>query len=452
MRTAKDFARGNPLARLCILLALAVFPALSHAQTVIFQEPFNVGIGSFTADGTVNGGGTGASMHGRIQGYSTITSPAINTTGFTNLQLAWTQMCLNSDAGEACQLWYSVNNITWDLVYSTPFAPFNSPASIALPAAAAGQSQLRLRFVRLANSFEEVYDVDNISLTGTAGGGGTTSGSTSGGTSGGGGTPCQNGPAPSATSVQGDGPFTVGTYVVPNPSGYKAGTIYYPTNTVSGACTKFAGIVTMPGYQGTQNNLSWLGPRLASNGFVVINVDTNTLSDSPDQRGAEILSALNQLVSLSNASGNPISGKVDSAKLGAMGHSMGGGGTLVAARNAMIKAAIPMAPYHNTTTNFPDVHAPTLVVTCQGDPSAPAATYGRPMYNSLTTEKAYLELTTTDGHLCVMTGYGNKAVQSRYMTSWMKRWLDGDTRYTQFLCGTTSGSNGVTTWADTCPY
>jgi hypothetical protein len=387
-------------------------------------------------------------MHGRIQGYTTITSPAINTTGFNNLSLAWTQMCLNSDPGEACQVWYSVNNFTWTQLYSTTFAPFNSPASVSLPAAAAGQSQLRLRFVRLANSFEEVYDVDNITLTGTTGGGGTTSGTTSGG----GGTPCQNGPAPTATSVQGNGPFTVGTYVVPNPSGYRAGTIYYPTNTVAGACTKFAGIVTMPGWQGTQNNLSWLGPRLASNGFVVINVDTNTLNDSPNQRGTQILAALNQLVSLSNATGNPISGKVDSAKLGAMGHSMGGGGTLVAARNPMIKAAIPMAPYHDMTTNFADVVAPTLVVTCQGDPSAPASTYGRPMYNSITREKAYLELTTSTGHLCVMTGYDNKATQSRYMTSWMKRWLDGDTRYTQFLCGTTSGSNGVTTWADTCPY
>jgi dienelactone hydrolase len=440
MRNEKDLVTANPLARLCILLALAVLPALAHAQTVIFQEPFNVGIGSFTADGTVNGGGTGASMHGRAQGYSTVTSPAINTTGFNNLQLAWTQLCLNGDAGESCQLYYSVNNITWTLVYTTTFAWLNSPASVALPAAAAGQSQLRLRFVRLANSNEEVYDVDNISLTGTA-------------TGGGGGDPCQNGPAPTATSVQGNGPFTVGTYVVPNPSGYKAGTIYYPTNTVPGACAKFAGIVTMPGYQGTQQNLSWLGPRLASNGFVVINVDTNTLSDSPDQRGAQILAALNQLVSLSNATGNPISGKVDSARLGAMGHSMGGGGTLVAARNSMIKAAIPMAPYHNTTTNFSNVVAPTMVITCQGDVSAPAATLGRPMYNSVTQEKAYLELAATAGHLCVMTGYDNKAVQSRYMTSWMKRWLDRDTRYTQFVCGTTpGGSSGVTTWADTCPY
>ncbi len=134
-----------------------------------------------------------------------------------------------------------------------------------------------------------------------------------------------------------------------------------------------------------------------------------------------------------------------------MGHSMGGGGTLVAARNTMVKAAIPMAPYH-TMTNFSDVKAPTLVMTCQNDPAAPGATYGRPMYNSITQEKAYLELTTTNGHLCVMTGYDNKATQSRYITSWMKRWLDGDTRYTQFLCGTTSGSSGVLTWADTCPY
>lgn len=426
-----------------LLLGALAFGSQARAQTVIFQEAFNSGIGTFTADGTVNGGGTGASMHGRIQGYSTVTSPAINTTGFTSLTLAWTQMCLNSDVGEACSVYYSTNNITWTIVYTTAAAPFNSSASVALPAAAAGQSQLRIRFVRTANSNEEVYDVDNVTLTGTSG---TTNPP-------GGGTTCQNGAAPTATSVQGDGPFTVGTYTVPSPSGYKAGTIYYPSNTVSGACTKFAAIVAMPGYQGTQSNLSWLGTRFASNGFILMTVDTNTLTDTPNQRGAEILSALNQLVSLGNATGNPISGKVDGARLGAMGHSMGGGGTLVAARNTLVKAAIPMAPYHDTTTNFSDVVAPTLVATCQGDPVASGTTYGRPMYNSITREKAYLELTTTDGHVCVMTGYGNKGVQSRYFTSWMKRWLDGDTRYSQFLCGTTpSSSNGVTTWADTCPY
>jgi hypothetical protein len=443
MKRGKDFSARHLAYHLALAIACVVIPTLSQAQVVIFHETFDNGIGSFTADGLVNGGGTGASMHGRPQGYSTVTSPAIDTTSFTNLSLDWTQMCLNSGPGQGCELWYSVDNSNWALVYATAYAPFNSQASLALPAAAAGQSQLRLRFVRLANAYQQVYDVDNITLTGTSTGGGT----------GGGGTPCHNGPDPTAASVQGNGPFTVATYVVPNPSGYKAGTVYYPTNTVSGGCTKFAGIVAVPGFNGPQSNLSWLGPRLASNGFVVLTIDTNTLSDVPDQRGAEALAALNQLVTLSNAPGNPITGKVDGTRLGVMGHSMGGGGTLVAARNPLVKAAIPMAPWDNVTTNFSDVKAPTLVVTCEGDVSAPASTFGMPMYNSIMTKKAYLELTTTDGHLCVMTGYGNKAVQSRYMTSWMKRWLDGDSRYTQFLCGTIpSATNGVTAWVDTCPY
>src|SRR5215207_11502392 len=63
-------------------LLLGCFGA--HAQTVIFYENFNVGLGSFTPTGTVNGGATGASMHGRVQGSSWVTSPAINTIGRTN--------------------------------------------------------------------------------------------------------------------------------------------------------------------------------------------------------------------------------------------------------------------------------------------------------------------------------------------------------------------------------
>ena len=106
----------------------------------------------------------------------------------------------------------------------------------------------------------------------------------------------------------------------------------------------------MPGYQGTQQNLSWLAPRLASWGFVVVNVDTLTLSDAPTARPSD-RAAGTQLLALGNATGNPVSGKVNGT-LGVAGHSMGGGGTMVTLRDdSRFKAGVPMAPHTRTGTS-----------------------------------------------------------------------------------------------------
>lgn len=417
----------------------------AHAQTVIFSENFNTGLGSFTPTGTVNGGVTGASMHGRAQGSSWITSPAINTVGRTNLTLTWTQMCLNSDAGEGCAVLYSTNNINWNVLYSTPYAPFNSPASVTLPAAANNQSQLRLRFQRVANSFEEVYDVDNITLTaGGTGGGGCT------------GTPATL-PTPTVALLEANaGPLATSTYVVPNPSGYGSGTVSYPSN---GNC--YPGVVLMPGYQGTQQNLQWMGPRLASWGFTVINVGTITLTDDPDSRATQIRNAGTQLLSLSATAGNPLSNKVrnvtSGSGLGVSGHSMGGGGTMVVLRDdPRFTAGAPLAPYY-PNGNFSSVIKPTFFLVCASDPVAGGNMYAKPWYNSMGgAEKLYMNV--PGDHLCPMTGYGNKAKQGKYLVSWFSRWLKGDTSYSQFLCTDVirnvdkNNPSVVTEWMDTCPF
>lgn len=407
----------------------------AQAQTVIFSEPFAAGTGSFTPTGTVNGGGTGASMHGRLQGYSFVTSPPINTTGRTNLSLSWTQMCLNSDGTENCMAFYSTNNITWTPIYATVFAAVNSPVTIALPAAASNQSQLRVRFQRNANSFEEVYDVDNVILTAAGGGGG---GSTI--------------PDPTVALLEAtNGPLAIDTYVVPNPSGYGGGTVTYPT-----AAGSYPGVVLMPGWQGNQGNLAWLAPRLASWGFVVINVDTLTLNDDPNSRGTQISAAGTQLINLSAASSNPISGKVNGT-LGVAGHSMGGGGAMVALRDDnRFAAAAPLAPYH-PSGNFGSVTKPAFFLVCASDSVASGNTYAKPWYNSMTgAEKLYISV--PGGHECPMTNSGNKAKQGKYLVSWFSRWLKSDPRFTPFLCTDSirnvdrMNSSIITEWLDTCPY
>lgn len=258
-------------------------------------------------------------------------------------------------------------------------------------------------------------------------------------------------PDPTTASLEAtNGPLAIATYTVPQPSGYGSGTVTYPT-----ASGSYPAVVLMPGYQGTQQNLQWVAPRLASWGFIVINVGTKTLGDDPASRGRQISAAGTQLLSLGSVAGNPLYGKMNGT-LGAAGHSMGGGGVMAALReDSRFTAGMPLAPYY-PNQNFSSVTDPTFFLTCKSDPVAHGNTYALPWYNSMSqAEKLYIEV--PGDHLCPMTGYGNKAKQGKWIVSFFSRWLYGDTRFSPFLCGAAREADKnnpslVTRWQDTCPF
>ncbi|MBX3625605.1 MAG: dienelactone hydrolase family protein [Rhizobacter sp.] len=238
----------------------------------------------------------------------------------------------------------------------------------------------------------------------------------------------QIGPNPTKSSLEASrGPFSTSQFTVSRPSGYGAGTVYYPTN----AGAKVGAIAIVPGFLSYQNSINWWGPRLASHGFVVITIDTYTTGDQPDSRSRQQLAALDQVVALGNTSSSPIYGKVDGSRTGVMGWSMGGGGSLISAKNrSSIKAAAPQAPW-NTSTNFSSVTVPTLIFGCQSDIVAPVATHAIPFYNSMSRNpKQYLEKTLGD-HFCFNNANATVGLKG---VAWMKRFVDGDTRYTSFAC------------------
>jgi fermentation-respiration switch protein FrsA (DUF1100 family) len=84
-----------------------------------------------------------------------------------------------------------------------------------------------------------------------------------------------------------------------------------------------------------------------------------------------------------NMSG-PLAGKIDVANIGFMGHSMGGGGTLIAANKVgnMIQAAIPTQPYA-PGGRFPDITCPTLIIAAENDNVATVASNALPHYTSI---------------------------------------------------------------------
>ena len=252
--------------------------------------------------------------------------------------------------------------------------------------------------------------------------------------------PYERGPAPTASALEKNGPYAVDTYTVVNPQGFPGGTIYAPRSNET-----FGGIAIVPGFFSAWFQLQWMGPRLASHGFVVIGINTNTPFDGPQERADQLWWALVNLVNDTR-----VNARVDWTRLSVAGWSMGGGGTLRAAQaHPQLKAAIGLAPW-DLNKNFATVTSPTLLIGGENDTVAPVATMSTPFYNSVTPpEKALASLQNAD-HFFPTADNPN---QSRLMISWLKRFVDNDTRYNQFLCpGPSSGDAGqVQLYQATCP-
>ncbi|MFI6515018.1 alpha/beta hydrolase family protein [Spirillospora sp. NPDC050679] len=257
--------------------------------------------------------------------------------------------------------------------------------------------------------------------------------------------PYERGPDPTEASIEAvRGPFATSQTSVSSlsVSGFGGGTIYYPTSTAEGT---FGAIAMSPGYTADQSSLAWLGPRLASQGFVVLIIDTLTRLDQPDSRGRQLQAALDYLTQRST-----VRSRIDATRLGVMGHSMGGGGSLEAAVDRPnLQAAIPLAPW-NLDKSWSDVRVPTMVIGAENDSIAPVSSHSIPFYTSIpaSSEKAYLEL---DGASHFAPNTSNTTI-AKYSVSWLKRFIDNDTRYEQFLCPAPRGEREISDYRDTCPH
>ncbi|MEV5324729.1 alpha/beta hydrolase family protein [Nonomuraea sp. NPDC052634] len=254
----------------------------------------------------------------------------------------------------------------------------------------------------------------------------------------------ERGPDPTDALLEASrGPFaTAETRVSALVPGFGGGTIYYPLDTSQGT---FGAIAISPGYTARWSSLEWLGPRIASHGFVVIGIETNTIYDQPDSRGRQLLAALDYLVEDSPAT---VRSRIDPNRLAVAGHSMGGGGTLEAANSRpSLQAAVPIAPW-NLQKSWSGVRVPTMIIGGEADAIAPVLTHSKLFYDSIpaSSEKAYLELNNASHFFPQLPN----TTMAKSMVAWLKRFVDDDTRYEQFLCPPPSGL-AISEYRDTCP-
>ncbi|MET7283656.1 GDSL-type esterase/lipase family protein [Kribbella sp. NPDC005582] len=253
--------------------------------------------------------------------------------------------------------------------------------------------------------------------------------------------PYQRGPDPTQASIAASrGTFATAEVSVGSGNGFGAAKIYYPTDTSQGT---FGAIAIVPGYTATwAAEGAWMGPWLASFGFVVIGIDTLSRNDFDTARGTQLLAALDYLTQRSS-----VRSRVDASRLAVMGHSMGGGGAISAAlRRPSLSATVGLAPY-SPSQGTSGMKVPAMLLAGQRDGTVSPSSV-KSLYNAVpaTTEKAYLELTGA-GH-----GFPTSAnsVMMRKVVPWLKIFVDRDTRYTQFLCPLVDRT-GITSYESSCP-
>jgi dienelactone hydrolase len=254
--------------------------------------------------------------------------------------------------------------------------------------------------------------------------------------------PYERGPDPTAAALEDDGPFAVSSTTISNfaTPGFGAATIYYPTTTAEG---DFGGVVIFPGFTATRSSMAWLAERVASHGFVVLNANTNSIFDFPASRGDQMLDAIDYL-----RDDSPVASRVDGSRIGVMGHSMGGGGTLEAiSDDPSIDAAVPLTPW-NLDKTWGEVQTPTMVIGAENDSVASVSSHAIPFYTSFSSslERAYLELNNAS-HFAPNSP---DDTISLYSIAWLKRYVDDDLRYEQFLCPEPSTGIDISDYRSSC--
>ncbi len=215
---------------------------------------------------------------------------------------------------------------------------------------------------------------------------------------------------------------------------YLSAVIYFPKDPKA----RIMGATTLSGgFTNTKEQMSWLGEHLASHGVItLVFTPTNNQSLNPVIWATGHKGGLQKLISESQREGSPIQSRVDPKKIGMMGYSMGGAGTILAVNelNTQVKAAVPICAFRPVT---PAAAIPILLQTGTADTVAvPRNIETAYEAMSAANPKALAKFNDMT-HLDVPND--GPALQHEniayYGTAWYRVYLDGDERYKTYLNG-----------------
>jgi hypothetical protein len=255
-------------------------------------------------------------------------------------------------------------------------------------------------------------------------------------------------PAAAASTIESKykvaGTWSVTTANVTNGSGAVIYNLFYPANLGANGF-KHPIITWGNGTNAVPSQYTGVLNQLASWGFVVVASTSKTTGT-----GTEILAGANYLVTQNGTVGSTFYQKLDTAKVGAIGHSQGAGGVTRAAISQpnLIKTVVPIAlpdqiwVAAGDAFNVAQLTRPVFFVGGSGDwLIAPPATL-QGYYNNVPGAAA----------LGVLKGAGHNTIQGTggdflgYITAWMMYQLQGDAYARGAFVGAPPELNTNTAW------
>lgn len=242
-----------------------------------------------------------------------------------------------------------------------------------------------------------------------------------------------------ASQELGERLFEVRTYEPDtNETAFAGATIFYPLTLSFDA--PMGGVVMVPGFRASQQNYEWWGPALASLGYAVMILDTNTPTDGLDARKNALIAGVNFLKAQNSNDASPLSGKIDTSRMAIMGHSMGGGAALAAAAEIgeAVQAVIPLSPYccepgGQFSADYSSLNTPTLIIASATDDIAPPAEHARMLYDAIGgSNKVYMEFAEGD-HMIVANGGPDLPTIGKFALAFLKVHLDGKANLNDFV-------------------
>jgi hypothetical protein len=240
---------------------------------------------------------------------------------------------------------------------------------------------------------------------------------------------------PKESSAQ-NGPYKTDKYEMPNPTGYGAGTVYYPTD----AKPPFSGAVIFAPFMVAMNvSLAKWGPFLASWGIVLQTTDAFTTSDPVDTRATELAAAIKQFRGENTRQNSPLFGKM-SDRVGSMGYSMGGGANwIVASQDPTLKSSISLAGHNMTSVTAQTCSSKTTVPSMQLNGAQDTSILGGMgqsdgVYAAIPDSTPKLIYVTSNaGHMTFGGPTDASEDVGKFVLAFQKTFLDGDTRWKKFL-------------------
>lgn len=164
---------------------------------------------------------------------------------------------------------------------------------------------------------------------------------------------------------------------------------------------------------------------LASHGFIAAAANTTNAGN-----GSQMLACLDALAAANNTPGSPFFTRVDTASVGASGHSQGGAGTIMAGRDARVDTTAPVQPYIGfipgggafSQASIGQQQGRMLLLSGSADFVAVPSIHQRPVFNGVNQSVVW-------GTLSGATHFEPAGNAGRYrepLTAWFRARLMGD--------------------------